>query len=192
MPTARDFEQYDAFASLYRSAGGFDYFRPAELLARAGARRRTVGRVVENPFPPRRVWPHLLLVGAVADRLRRVLGSPGIVLSAYRSESYNRTIGGASRSTHLDGLALDLRFRDGTPSLWADAARSLRNEVFTVDTPIVLDVRHARVSERGLSFVRTDCVTAFRFRGGLGIYRADDSDGFLHIDVRGTNVSWTQ
>lgn len=54
-----------------------------------------------------------------------------IVLSGYRHASYNRAIGGATRSYHVydlrDGsqVASDLRFARGNPALWAAFARRL-------------------------------------------------------------------
>lgn len=42
------------------------------------------------------------------DELRARCGVPFIVISSYRSPSYNRRIGGASRSYHLVGRAVDI------------------------------------------------------------------------------------
>lgn len=50
------------------------------------------------------------------------------VLSGYRHEAYNRSIGGARYSQHIydqgpSSVAADLRFEKGTPASWARSAR---------------------------------------------------------------------
>lgn len=42
------------------------------------------------------------------ERIRELCGFPLIVNSAYRTEAYNRRIGGAKASQHIEGRALDL------------------------------------------------------------------------------------
>lgn len=39
--------------------------------------------------------------------LRTIFGSPVAISSSYRSVSYNRSVGGATASAHIKGLALD-------------------------------------------------------------------------------------
>ncbi len=43
------------------------------------------------------------------ERVRELCGFPLIVSSAYRTAGYNKYIGGALKSQHVDGRALDLR-----------------------------------------------------------------------------------
>jgi uncharacterized protein YcbK (DUF882 family) len=56
-----------------------------------------------------------------------------LVLSGYRHERYNQQIGGARYSQHVyennfESVAADLRFKRGTPALWAAEARRLRTK----------------------------------------------------------------
>lgn len=46
------------------------------------------------------------------DYLRRLWGSPVIINSGCRCASHNASVGGASQSRHLVGLAADIRPRD--------------------------------------------------------------------------------
>jgi uncharacterized protein YcbK (DUF882 family) len=43
------------------------------------------------------------------ERIRSLYGKPITVVSAYRTESHNRKIGGARHSQHLQGRALDIK-----------------------------------------------------------------------------------
>jgi uncharacterized protein YcbK (DUF882 family) len=47
------------------------------------------------------------------EALRQQIHQPLIVLSAYRTPQYNKLIGGASRSQHTEGRALDIRTPKG-------------------------------------------------------------------------------
>ncbi|WP_246448865.1 D-Ala-D-Ala carboxypeptidase family metallohydrolase [Paracoccus amoyensis] len=66
-------------------------FSPAEIACRG------TGKLLINE-------PALDKLQALRDRL----GKPLIVRSAYRSPEHNRTVGGATRSKHLDGAAFDI------------------------------------------------------------------------------------
>lgn len=47
------------------------------------------------------------------EALRDAVGHPLVVLSGYRTPSYNKRIGGARLSQHVEGRAVDLRPPDG-------------------------------------------------------------------------------
>lgn len=68
-----------------------------------------------------------LLVNAPAlDRLqelRRALGRPMIVNSAYRSPEHNARVGGAKKSQHLTGAAFDISMANHDPEGFIAAAR---------------------------------------------------------------------
>lgn len=55
--------------------------------------------------------------------LRKKLGGPLIVHSAYRSSDYNRQVGGADHSMHLQGAAFDISMANHDPESFEAAAR---------------------------------------------------------------------
>ena len=57
--------------------------------------------------------------------LREKLGVPLIVHSAYRSPAYNRRIGGAKQSMHLQGAAFDISMANHDPESFEAAARAV-------------------------------------------------------------------
>lgn len=60
------------------------------------------------------------------EALRTRVGHPLQVLSAYRTPEYNRAIGGAKLSQHVQGRALDLKPPDGwTPEELAAVAKDI-------------------------------------------------------------------
>ena len=65
---------------------------------------------------------------AALDRLqvlRDRLGMPLIVHSAYRSPDYNRKVGGAKHSMHLQGAAFDISMVNHDPTSFEAAARAV-------------------------------------------------------------------
>jgi len=61
-----------------------------------------------EPYPALFRGVRVLELARAFERIRELCGFPLIVNSAYRSESYNRRIGGAKASQHVEGRALDL------------------------------------------------------------------------------------
>lgn len=57
--------------------------------------------------------------------LRDRLGVPLIVHSAYRSPDYNRKVGGAKHSMHLQGAAFDISMANHDPDAFEKAARAV-------------------------------------------------------------------
>tara|TARA_R100001530_G_scaffold5363_1_gene6640 strand:+ start:466 stop:891 length:426 start_codon:yes stop_codon:yes gene_type:complete len=80
------------------------HFAPEEIIAQS---ERVRGKV-SNTLPPEELWPYIVPTLWVADQLRRHLGYPLIITSAYRSEKYNKKVGGAIHSQHKNNTALDL------------------------------------------------------------------------------------
>jgi len=60
------------------------------------------------------------------EAIRARVGGPLVVNSAYRTELYNRTIGGAPSSQHVFGRALDLRHPSVSPPGLFAAIRDLQ------------------------------------------------------------------
>lgn len=48
------------------------------------------------------------------DKLRELVNEPLKVNSCYRSEDYNKSVGGSKNSLHLTGKAVDLHCNNGT------------------------------------------------------------------------------
>lgn len=61
-----------------------------------------------TPYPAE--WRHdrAVTLAREFEAIREALGVPLLVLSAYRTPEWNRRIGGAAKSQHLQGRALDL------------------------------------------------------------------------------------
>lgn len=93
----------DLSARLVRA--GVKYFSAGELLY-PGATH--YAGTVKNSPPAPSLLGDLVEVAEVADDLRHAVNLPLIVLSAYRSPTYNQHIGGAPQSYHMKGRALDL------------------------------------------------------------------------------------
>jgi uncharacterized protein YcbK (DUF882 family) len=80
---------------------GVRYFSARELL---WANRWGTTQNVDNA----RHLDNLVNIALVADNIREAYGSPLRVISAYRGSKYNGVVGGAVRSAHLTGHAIDL------------------------------------------------------------------------------------
>lgn len=93
---------------------GLQHFAPHELRYMGDSHYRAAGRASGlNTLPPRALWDNMASVAQAADMARGELGTPIRILSAYRSPEYNRAIGGARASRHLQFDALDLMPTDG-------------------------------------------------------------------------------
>ncbi|MCQ0092534.1 D-Ala-D-Ala carboxypeptidase family metallohydrolase [Roseovarius sp. M141] len=102
------------------------HFSAQEFLVLGGSNGpggRCAGR---NSLPPSDLWPTLEPTARFVDAIRARLGSSVVILSAYRAESYNGCIGGASRSQHKRFCALDLTPRAASVSALWETARSIR------------------------------------------------------------------
>ena len=97
----------------------------------------------------------------VLEELRQQFG-PCSVHSGERTIRYNRKVGGAANSFHVnevhdgDDVAADVSFKRGTPEQWAKAAERIYQEI-----------RNGK--------------------GGIGVYPAA---GFIHLDTRDYPSRW--
>ncbi|HUT02558.1 MAG TPA: D-Ala-D-Ala carboxypeptidase family metallohydrolase [bacterium] len=81
----------------------------------------TAAEICPRALPPASIWTNIIPTLRYAEVLRREFG-PCTVHSGYRDPVHNKAVGGAKRSLHVAFNALDLSFRDGDPSEWADIA----------------------------------------------------------------------
>jgi len=78
------------------------YFTLEEVINSQTATRRGLDNT-----PPEDVKINLALTCHSADAVREFLGKPMLVSSGYRSPAVNAAVGGAQRSAHMLGYALD-------------------------------------------------------------------------------------
>jgi uncharacterized protein YcbK (DUF882 family) len=105
-------------------------------------------------YPEQWVEPRLRKLCAALEVLRAELGKPITIISGYRSEIYNKKIGGARASQHCLGRAADIVVAGATPKQVHEATLHLYNE--------------AMIAIGGLGY--------YPPKNGKG--------GFVHIDVR--------
>jgi uncharacterized protein YcbK (DUF882 family) len=60
------------------------------------------------PYPERWIEDRLRPLCLILEEIRREVGAPLRILSGYRSPEYNRKIGGARASQHVEGRAADI------------------------------------------------------------------------------------
>jgi hypothetical protein len=106
---------------------GLRYFAPHELRFLGGShydhRSRAAGL---NTLPPPELWKNIIPVAQAADEAREIFGSPIRILSGYRSPEYNRAVGGARYSRHMQFDALDLAPMNGHVATLHTILRRLR------------------------------------------------------------------
>lgn len=87
----------------------------------------------------------LVDVGFVVNYLQRIrdhFGKPIVVNSAYRTPAYNKKVGGAKSSYHMQGRAFDIVVSGYTPQIVSRYAKSLGiNGVIQYDTFVHIDSR---------------------------------------------------
>ena len=83
-----------------------------------------------TPYPKEWELDRLPELMRAFERVREICGFPLLINSAYRTRTYNGRIGGAFRSQHIEGRALDLRPSTGSADLYKlrEAAGKARDE----------------------------------------------------------------
>lgn len=66
-----------------------------------------------TPYPAKWVLTRFPRLTQAFETIRALWGQPIEVLSGYRTPEYNRKVGGAKLSLHVQGLAMDLRPPEG-------------------------------------------------------------------------------
>ena len=100
----------DTFNDWFK-AQGFRHFGAGEFTSYFARERKGV----KNSLPPRRLWKNIVPALRIVDELRESLGKRCRILSSYRSPAYNKAVGGAPLSQHLDFNALDIAFDGVSP-----------------------------------------------------------------------------
>ncbi len=96
-------------------------------------------------------------LGSVFEHIRRIVGGPIRINSAYRTAEYNRLVGGSRKSQHVEGCALDLALPKGM----------LMRDFLAVALEVAKYPSRAKFYPRRLN--------------GIGVY-----PNFLHVDIRDT------
>ena len=75
---------------------------------------------VKNSLPSQLLWKIIVPALRIVDELRDSFGKSCTILSSYRSPDYNKAVGGASSSQHLEFTALDIAFDGISPQVVYD------------------------------------------------------------------------
>lgn len=134
---------------------GIKYFSAHEVVQLGRTRH---GETIT--VPPRDMWWRIVPTLCILDRVREAVGTIR-VLSGYRPDGYNRAVGGARKSLHVEFNAIDWRPYDF--------------DAWTIDD---LEEVFWEVVGGGEQFV------------GLGVYQDPNPNddvraGFIHTDTRG-------
>jgi len=68
-------------------------------------------------MPPQgsEVYTNLVRLASMLQKIREYVGDPIIINSGYRSPEVNKAVGGANNSSHMYGLAADIRTKKHKP-----------------------------------------------------------------------------
>lgn len=109
---------------------GLKHFKPYEFLVKGASNSNPHSAAFNlNTDPPGDTWEHINNTALALDELRGRLGRPITLLSVYRSPAYNKAIGGASKSQHVQFSAVDFVVQGSPvgPLQWASALREMRS-----------------------------------------------------------------
>jgi uncharacterized protein YcbK (DUF882 family) len=102
--SAKEITEFDAWVSSL----GLQYFKAHEVRFLGNAHYATGKAQGLNALPPKKIRARLIPVLRAADEARARLGTTVVILSAYRAPAYNKAIGGAKFSRHVECDALDI------------------------------------------------------------------------------------
>jgi len=104
-----------------------EHFNWKELLFKGTSQ----ARFKSNTDPDPSLYPNVVPLVNVLDKIRKEVGAPIRLLSIYRSPDYNRDVGGATSSRHMQFDAADFEVLGdgaGTPERWYRIAKKLRDQ----------------------------------------------------------------
>ena len=121
-------ETYETDFTNFIQSLGLKYFKPYEFLVmghqHANPNSPAFGL---NKSPTQKLWAKIGPTARILDRARELLGAPIVTLSVYRSPEYNRRIGGATHSEHMNFTAIDFQVKASSgPAEWAGVLREMR------------------------------------------------------------------
>lgn len=124
----------------------------------------------------------------ILQQIRDYFGKPVVVNSAYRTESYNAKVNGASRSKHLYGMAADIRIEGVTPLMAAAYAESIGiNGIGMYDSFLHVDTRKERYF-----WVNRSGNSVSTFGGKTGTGKVPETETVLKPGSCGEDVAWLQ
>lgn len=88
------------------------HFGPHELLVKGGSHARNG----LNTDPPETLWSNAVPLVELLEDIRKTLGRRTRLNSVYRSPAYNKAIGGAKKSQHMEFTAADIVVEGMTPA----------------------------------------------------------------------------
>lgn len=142
-PMSEPFEEW-----FDRNLQGMKHFEAWEFLVKGAAHDNNK----LNTDPPRELWPNVIPLARLLDAFRARVGFPVVFNSVYRSPAYNKAIGGASGSLHMQFKAADIVVLGrGEPADWAATLRQMRLQgkfkgaIGTYDGFVHVDVRGENV-----------------------------------------------
>ena len=104
--------------------------------------------VANNPANPDGYKKILANTLQAANKLGQMLNRPLTVISGYRSPQYNASVGGATRSYHMTGQAMDISTSNVNADQLIQAARQLNLNTIRYSTFVHIDTRFgARISD---------------------------------------------
>lgn len=127
------------------------FFKPYEFLVLGGRHSdRQSPAFGKNRLPPQDLWPRMMRTAQILDAFRLRIGAPVRITNAFRSPEYNKAIGGAKSSQHMNFNALDFVVEGGsTPAQWARALRGMRDEERLFKGGVGLYLGFVHVDTRG-------------------------------------------
>ena len=102
--------QFDATAfSDQVGSWNLRYFKPYEFLVLGGRNGDEQSPAFgKNTYPPDSLWSRMIATAQVLDNFRELIGAPVRITNAYRSPAYNKAIGGASASLHMQFIRFEI------------------------------------------------------------------------------------
>ena len=123
-PTGFDVNDF----TIYIDSLGLKHFKAYELLFKGNQHSNPDSPAYGlNTDPPRAVWSNIAQTVKILDQLRERLVAPIVLISIYRSQTYNAAIAGAGGSQHMKFNAIDFVVRNHmSPDTWAAVLKEMR------------------------------------------------------------------